>query len=473
MSHQAGNYERLRDETEEKPVRGWFPWPWPKPPQVTPEHPILLIPGICGTMLNARGVGQSGAGQRAWVAVESADASYRYLWGHYNSETGLLENLHKDYEVLIPTKDGDGGLFAVDILDPEVYVTLSSLCYFHNLIRTLQKWGYKPAELLFGFGYDFRQSNTRHVDALMAKLQHMQRLNNGKRVDVITHSMGGLIMKSFMALHPQEYEQCVRSWVALGAPFNGAPGFTMEALLTGVQFASGWSEHFFVERSTVRNQCIQSPSLHEITGNPTFHWQPAPPTATVWLSSGTHTNVQDVQKLTFSLQEFPVLLDQVLQGNEVEIDGAKIPMAMNPGCWKRAADTRALCATARVPATCQFYNIYGTGLMTAFDVSYGSEATPLTSMMEVGDRLASYTYVDGDGTVPSQCALYDGLRAVERVGVMAGHRQLMELPEVWNMLRKWLVETPPDDDCTLRRAVRGAKLFLGTDIEVEGGWLII
>ncbi len=56
----------------------------------------------------------------------------------------------------MPGKNGDGGLHAIDILDPDVYVPFSSLCYFHNFILEFKKNGYTAGETLFGFGYDFR-----------------------------------------------------------------------------------------------------------------------------------------------------------------------------------------------------------------------------------------------------------------------------------------------------------------------------
>ena len=38
-------------------------------------------------------------------------------------------------------------------------VNLDMVNYFHNLIVDMRKWGYVDGKDLFGFGYDFRQSN--------------------------------------------------------------------------------------------------------------------------------------------------------------------------------------------------------------------------------------------------------------------------------------------------------------------------
>ncbi len=44
------------------------------------------------------------------------------------------------------------------------------------------------------------------------------------RVDLVTHSMGGLVVKSFLAQYPEEFERYVRTWIAVAVPFGGAPG---------------------------------------------------------------------------------------------------------------------------------------------------------------------------------------------------------------------------------------------------------
>jgi len=34
-----------------------------------------------------------------------------------------------------------------------------SVYYFHDMIVEMRKWGFEEGKTLFGFGYDFRQSN--------------------------------------------------------------------------------------------------------------------------------------------------------------------------------------------------------------------------------------------------------------------------------------------------------------------------
>jgi len=47
---------------------------------------------------------------------------------------------------------------------------LDSVYYFHDLINQMKSWGYKEGKTLFGFGYDFRQSNRYEANTKIATL---------------------------------------------------------------------------------------------------------------------------------------------------------------------------------------------------------------------------------------------------------------------------------------------------------------
>ena len=96
----------------------------------------------------------------------------------------------------------------------------------------------------------------------------------------------------------------VRKWVAIACPFGGAPGFCMDALLTGAQFttgdepmqcmptpwlvplmmippfpypefdadAPGWEQYFFVQRQTMRQLSCQSPTVFELLPAASQKW---------------------------------------------------------------------------------------------------------------------------------------------------------------------------------------------------------
>lgn len=43
------------------------------------------------------------------------------------------------------------------------------VCYYHDMIEQMIKWGYQEGTTLFGFGYDFRQSNRSATQKLLFK----------------------------------------------------------------------------------------------------------------------------------------------------------------------------------------------------------------------------------------------------------------------------------------------------------------
>ena len=64
--------------------------------------------------------------------------------------------------------------------------------------------------------------------------------------------MGGLLVRSLLAEAPEAFGALVHTWVAVGCPFGGAPGWVVDALLTGVQFAGSLGQLFFVNLDTSR-----------------------------------------------------------------------------------------------------------------------------------------------------------------------------------------------------------------------------
>ncbi|CAI5485293.1 unnamed protein product [Closterium sp. Naga37s-1] len=268
---------------------GWRPW-WPKPrpkPHDTAGNlnPVLLIPGIGGSILNA--VSEDGKKkERIWVRLYNADqdrltrSPAHPLFPIPRSPpsrarrvvvAGKSESLDDKSHIEVP--DDNHGLYSCDILDPDVSVPLDVVCYYHHTIVEMRKWGFKDGETLFGFGYDFRQSNRlpETLDRLRARLEAIV-VASGRRVDVVTHSMGGLLFKSLVALHPADAKRLVRKWVSIAAPFRGAPGFIMDTLLTGVEFLKGWQKSLFISKWTMHQLMVECPSVYELMADYDFHW---------------------------------------------------------------------------------------------------------------------------------------------------------------------------------------------------------
>eukprot|EP00475_Leptophrys_vorax_P030841 TRINITY_DN4652_c0_g1_i3.p1 TRINITY_DN4652_c0_g1~~TRINITY_DN4652_c0_g1_i3.p1 ORF type:complete len:607 (-),score=35.10 TRINITY_DN4652_c0_g1_i3:1033-2853(-) len=484
--------------------RKWFPFPRPHPKRHETEtnelHPVLLIPGIGGSILNA--VSNDGKStERIWVRLYNADQEFRTkLWSKYNAKTGKTESLDPSSHIEVP--EDNYGLYSCDILDPDVSVPLDAVCYYHHMIREMRTWGFKDGENLFGFGYDFRQSNRlpETLDRLRRKLRDVV-ASTGRRVDVVTHSMGGLLFKSFLALHPDECQQLVRKWVAIAAPFRGAPGFILDTLLTGVEFLKGWQKSLFITKWTMHQLMVECPSVYELIADYSFDWEEAPELRIVRRrtdddddleidaadgleglgiddlssrgggdsdsdsdgsssadgrcrgrsgssirsgssgrnSGGAAGDGAVVEQRFRHLPDILRAMEQALHDNAIEVGGKTVPLPFNHDICEWAKETRRIWSKASLPPTVEFYTIYGTGLDTPFHSQYGSQKEPLKDISDILHCDATFQHVDGDGTVPVESALGDGLNPLFRVGVpTAEHRELLRLPRVFSLLHFFL-----------------------------------
>ncbi|CAL5073379.1 unnamed protein product [Urochloa decumbens] len=360
------------------------------------REPVLLVSGMGGSVLHARRRSDPKFDLRVWVRILFANADFKkYLWSHYNADTGYVEPLDDDVEIVVP--EDDHGLYAIDILDPSWFVEfvhLTMVYHFHDMIDMLISCGYEKGTTLFGYGYDFRQSNRidKAMAGLRAKLETAYKTSGGKKVNIISHSMGGLLVRCFMSMNHDVFTKYVNKWICIACPFQGAPGCINDSLLTGLQFVYGFESFFFVSRW----------AMHQL--------------------------------LTYN--------------------GKKVPLPFNMSIFKWATETRRILDNAVLPDTVSFYNIYGTSYDTPYDVCYGSKSSPIGDLSEVCHTVPTYTYVDGDGTVPTESVMADGFAAKERVGVEADHRGLLCNDNVFELLKKWLGAS----DKAMRRRVPKRKV---------------
>ncbi|KAJ7569298.1 hypothetical protein O6H91_01G070900 [Diphasiastrum complanatum] len=401
--------------------------------------PVLLVPGIGGSILNA--VTDQGGKEHVWVRLFNANDEFQSkLWSLFDPSTGTTKSLCPDITIDVP--DDRYGLYCCDILDPGLLIRLNVVYYFHDLIQKMLEWGYEEGSTLFGFGYDFRQSNrlSDAMDGFKLKLETIYEKSDGKKVNVISHSMGGLVVKSFMALHGEIFEKCVNSWIAVAAPFQGAPGYITDALLTGVQFVKGWQQDLFIEKWTTHQLLIECPSVYELMSSPQFDWKKLPELQ-VWSKKVNGDGEISVKFESFGPEDAPTMMKAALKDNTLVYESRTIPLPFNSIILEWANETRKLWHSAALPKGVSFYNLYGTSTTTPFDACYGSEEFPIEDLKDILHTEANFRYVDGDGTVPAESAMLD---AVERVGVPGTHRGLLSDERVFRVLKHWLKAGEPD-----------------------------
>ncbi|PKI56837.1 lecithin-cholesterol acyltransferase-like 4 [Punica granatum] len=407
-------------------------------PYVDPNlDPVLLVPGIAGSILQAVDA-SNGREERVWVRIFGADYKFRTkLWSRFDPSTGKTVSLDPKTNIRVP--DERYGLHAIDVLDPDMVIGRDCVCYYHDMIVDMIKWGFQEGKTLFGFGYDFRQSNRFHetLERLAAKVEFIYNASGGKKINIISHSMGGLLVKCFMCLHSDIFEKYVKSWVAIAAPFQGAPGYVTSTFLNGMSFVDGWEQNFFISKWSMHQLLIECPSIYELMACPNFHWQHMP-VLEIWREKQDTDGDSHIVLESFTPSESTYIFQEALSDNTVDYDGESIPLPFNVEILKWANETRKIMSSAKVPPGVKFYNIYGTNLETPHSVCYGSEEMPVTELQEMQFCLPTYVCVDGDGTVPAESARGDGLKAEARVGVPGEHRGILCDHHVFRILKHWL-----------------------------------
>ncbi|CAN6476229.1 unnamed protein product [Victoria cruziana] len=403
-------------------------------------EPVLLVSGMGGSILNAKDKNNGGE-SRVWVRIILANLEFkRKLWSLYNPKTGYTKSLDPDIEIVVP--EDDHGLYAIDVLDPAWWVKLVRLTdvyHFHFLIDMLVKCGYEKGTTLFGYGYDFRQSNRTGdvIDGLKRKLETAYNASGQKKVNIISHSMGGLLVLCFVSLHKDIFEKYVNKWICIACPFQGAPGCINDSLLTGLQFVYGFESFLFVSRWAMHQLLIECPSVYEMLPNPDFAWN-CKPLIQVWRKQSDSKCTSVGKMETFNPSESVSLFEEALHDNELTYKGKSVPLPFNSSIFKWSTETRRILTNAQLPDSVSFYNIFGTSFDTPFNVCYGSESSPLDDYSKICHSMPKYSFVDGDGTVPAESAMADGLAAIARIGVPASHRGLLNNEKVFECIKQWL-----------------------------------
>jgi len=170
-------------------------------PLVVPtKNPVIIIPGITGTYL-----------------FKNYD-DYEEIWPNFSKLiTSLDDSFLNDLALLIDgTEDPEKPIAIGDIIENMLYFHI-----FDELITNLENYGgYIKNENLFVFPYDWRMSTTENSLLLKEKIDEIILSTESEKVDIIAHSMGGLIAKKYVAEFLQDK---VDHLIFLGTPQLGAP----------------------------------------------------------------------------------------------------------------------------------------------------------------------------------------------------------------------------------------------------------
>lgn len=135
-------------------------------------------------------------------------------WGAINWKWGQVPSDNPDPVIIIPGILGSQEHNGVWEIDPILHT-------YDDLIATLDINHYTPGFDLFTLPYDWRKSNVDTAILLKQKIDEVKTICACNKVDLVAHSMGGLVARQY--IQSDAYEDDVDQLIFLGTPHLGAP----------------------------------------------------------------------------------------------------------------------------------------------------------------------------------------------------------------------------------------------------------
>ncbi len=342
-------------DTSKVLLGGTDAYPWKIPDgwlSVVPEperDPVIVIPGITGSYL-LKNYGDMG---EIWPNVAKLVTSITdEFLNDLSFRTDGTEN------PLLPMKLGD------------IIREQSGAHVFDYLISDLKTEGYVEGKDLFVFPYDWRKGNAENAILLKNKINEILTDSGGDKVDIVAHSMGGILAKKYIA---NEGNGKVNKLIFLGTPHLGAPK-AFKALMYGDDM--GFSKFGIPVLSGERMKIISQnmPAVYELL----------PSQGYVTKSGGYVTNALDKNN--------PIILnylqtkDKIIQSGR---NGSMFPFAEN---IHNELDNLNLTGP-------EVHNFAGCGGKTVGQITLKQKLSWIQSHFELTDDF-DLKYVNGDETVP-------------------------------------------------------------------------
>jgi|GEM_PF-3064416 pimeloyl-ACP methyl ester carboxylesterase len=178
--------------------------------------PTVDPPGVYGTWI-PREVDYEPFLLEPMVFIKPISGCIDAMANNYNDEA-TVDDGSCDYSpnpvILVPGILGSWNFGFGWELDPILHI-------HDNLWSALEEAGYQEGVDLFAFPYNWRLANTYNALELKNKIDEVKAICDCDQVDIIAHSMGGLVARAYIQL--LDYENDIDQLVFLATPQRGAP----------------------------------------------------------------------------------------------------------------------------------------------------------------------------------------------------------------------------------------------------------
>lgn len=233
-------------------------------------RPVVFIPGIAGSILiGGDETGKHGNGEYLWPSLDALDIrslnlrtgspdvqAVGVLQSYDPGYTGLFEEtFYGPFMDFMRTPANGHMLFDLDEYPSRMTTGFQS--------ATSPPIGHPPGlpfpkPTLFPFPYDWRKSNPTHTATLSQYIDNISQLHGGAKVNVVAHSMGGLLLRRYIL----EYGSAkIDKVVTVGTPFWGAPVAIYRMLkgdLYDIALVDVWNN------DAVKESLMTFPAFHEL-----------------------------------------------------------------------------------------------------------------------------------------------------------------------------------------------------------------
>ncbi|KAH0570420.1 Lecithin-cholesterol acyltransferase [Spironucleus salmonicida] len=193
--------------------------------------PVILVPGVAGSKLWSQSTKPGSKPYYIWVPQNYSVSSLcksiiKNMWGV--TENGVFKSWQEyyGYATVSPVEGINGcyRLMDTQLTETKLASALHICYYFDYYVDYFISRGYTPGVNLFAYSYDWRQdvSNPIIQKPFMKLIKFAMSQNNNQKVSLIAHSMGGLVVKSFMIQN--DWWKFIRRFCALTVPFDGSSG---------------------------------------------------------------------------------------------------------------------------------------------------------------------------------------------------------------------------------------------------------
>jgi len=162
------------------------------------KEPVIIMPGILGSRLS-----RSSDGEEVWL-----------------NELKMIDLLHPEDNYLDDLKLSNTGGEIIDINSGSIVSAVFGLNQYGNLIQKFKDKGYVLGRDLFVVPYDWRLDITKSSLDLDSVISQAIANSPTGKVNIITHSMGGLLVKDYLM---RNGDAKVNKLIFAGTPHLGAP----------------------------------------------------------------------------------------------------------------------------------------------------------------------------------------------------------------------------------------------------------